>query len=165
MASALPIWQSPTIREAGGHARKRLLESVTSVWSSSGGTFAASTWLADVRFIARKLGIGARTVYRYKDLSEPPSRQSHRSRASVLDPHVTYLLGRWNEGCRNGKRLFQEIQERGYDHSERTFIRFTAELRRMEAAGKPPSFAPRARKGSVAGLSPSAKNVAALFMR
>jgi hypothetical protein len=49
---------------------------------------------------------------------------------------VPYLLGRWNEGCRNGKRLLREIRERGYSNSERTFIRFTRELRRAEAAGK-----------------------------
>jgi transposase len=120
---------------------------------------------ADVRFISRKLGISPRTVYRYKDLQEPPPRQTYTTRASVLDPYVPYLLGRWNEGCRNGKRLLREIRERGYSNSERTFIRFTGELRRAEAAGKPPSSAPRARKGSVAGLSPTAKNVAALFMR
>jgi transposase len=120
---------------------------------------------ADVRFISRKLGISPRTVYRYKDLQEPPPRQTYTTRASVLDPYVPYLLGRWNEGCRNGKRLLREIRERGYSNSERTFIRFTRELRRAEAAGKPPSCAPRARKGSVAGLSPTARNVAALFMR
>lgn len=120
---------------------------------------------ADVRFISRKLGISPRTVYRYKDLEEPPSRQTYTTRASVLDPYVPYLLSRWEEGCRNGKQLLREIRERGYANSERTFIRFTAGLRRAEAAGKPPSCAPRARKGSVAGLSPTAKNVAALFMR
>lgn len=120
---------------------------------------------ADVRFICRKLGISPRTVYRYKDLEESPPRQAYTTRASVLDPYVPYLLGRWNEGCRNGKRLLREIRERGYSNSERTFIRFTGELRRAEAAGEPPSCAPRARKGCVAGLSPTAKNVAALFMR
>jgi transposase len=121
---------------------------------------------ANVRFIARKLGINPRTVYRYKDLEEPPPRQTYTTRASVLDPYVPYLLGRWEEGCRNGKQLLREIRERGYSNSERTFIRFTGELRRAGAAGKPASScAPRARKGSVAGLSPTAKNVAALFMR
>ncbi len=120
---------------------------------------------ANVRFIARKLGIGARTVYRYKDLEEPPPRQTHTTRASVLDPYVPYLLKRWEEGCRDGKRLLREIRERGYSNSERTFIRFTRELRLAEAAGRPPSSVPRAKKGSVAGLSPTAKNVAALFMR
>ncbi len=120
---------------------------------------------ADVRFIARRLGVGARTVYRYRELEEPPPRRTYTTRASVLDPFVPYLLERWEEGCRDGKRLLREIRERGYANSERTFIRFTAELRRAEAAGKPPSSTPRARKGSVAGLSPTAKNVAALFMR
>ena len=120
---------------------------------------------ADVRLISRKLGVSPRTVYRYKDLQEPPARQPYAPRASVLDPYVPYLLGRWEEGCHNGKRLLRKIREKGYAGSERTFVRFTGELRRAEAAGKPPSSAPRARRGSVAGLSPTAKNVAALFMR
>ncbi|MDQ3316881.1 MAG: ISL3 family transposase [Actinomycetota bacterium] len=120
---------------------------------------------ANARFIARKLGIGPRTVYRYKDLTEPPPRQTYTTRASVLDPYVPYLLKRWSEGCRDGKRLLREIREQGYANSERTFIRFTAELRRAEADGNPPSSTPRAKKGSVAGLSPTAKNVAGLFMR
>ena len=89
-----------------------------------------------MRFISRKLRISPRTVYRYKDLEEPPPRQIYSTRANVLDPYVPYLLGRWNEGCRNGKRLLREIRERGYSNSERTFIRFTGELRRAEAAGK-----------------------------
>jgi transposase len=46
-----------------------------------------------------------------------------------------------------------------------TCARFTAQLRRAEARGKPISSVPRARQGSVAGRSPTAKNVAALFMR
>jgi transposase len=120
---------------------------------------------ADLRDICRQLGISARTVYRYKDLKEPPPRPAYKRRASVLDPYVPYLLGRWNEGCHNGKRLYREIRERGYTNSEKICVTFIAELRRAQAAGKPPSSVPRARKGSVAGNSPTAKNVAALFMR
>jgi len=52
-----------------------------------------------------------------------------------------------------------------YRNSEEICARFTAQLRRVEARGKPPSSVPRAREGSVAGLSPTSKNVAALFMR
>ena len=121
---------------------------------------------ADLRHNIRLLNISTRTVYKYKDLAEPPPRRSYRRRKSVLDPYVPYLLERWNEGCRNGKRLFQEIRERGYENSEETCARFMAQLRRAEAKGKPPSSVPRARRrGSVAGLSPTSKNVAALFMR
>ena len=118
-----------------------------------------------MRFISRRLWISPRTVYRYKDLEEPPPRQAYTTRESVLDPYVPYLLKRWDEGSRNRKRLLREIRERGYSNSERTFIRFTVELRCAEEGGFPPSSAPRAKKGSVAGLSPTAKNAAAVFMR
>jgi transposase len=120
---------------------------------------------ADLRHICKRLGISARTVYRYKDLEEPPPRRAYGRRKSVLDSYVPYLLGRWGEGCRNGKKLYREIRERGYENSEETCARFIAQLRRAEANGKPPSSVPRARRGSVAGLSPTSKNVAALFMR
>ena len=120
---------------------------------------------ADLRHICRRLGVSARTVYRYKDLTEPPPRRAYKRKKSVLDPYVPYLVRRWNEGCRNGKRLYREIRERGYRNSEEICARFTAQLRRAEARGKPPSSVPRARRGSVAGLSPTSKNVAALFMR
>lgn len=120
---------------------------------------------ADLRRLCRRLGISARTVYRYKDLEEPPPRRPHGRRKSVLDPYAPYLLERWGEGCRSGKRLFREIRERGYENSEETCARFIAQLRRAEANGKPPSSVPRARRGSIAGLSPTSKNVAALFVR
>ena len=120
---------------------------------------------ADLRDICRRLGVSPRTVYRYKDLTEPPPRPVYKRKASVLDPYVPYLVKRWNEGCRNGKRLYREIREQGYRNSEETCTHFVSQLRRAEADGKPPSSVPRARRGSVAGLSPSSKNVAALFMR
>jgi len=120
---------------------------------------------ADLRHICKRLGVSARTVYRYKDLAEPPPRRAYKRKASVLDPYVPYLVRRWNEGCHNGKRLYREIREQGYENSEEICARFTAQLRRAEARGKPPSSVPRARKSSVAGLSPTSKNVAALFMR
>jgi transposase len=65
----------------------------------------------------------------------------------------------------NGKQVYREIREQGYANSEETCARFIAQLRRAEARGKPISSVPRARIGSsVAWLSPTAKNVAALFM-
>ena len=120
---------------------------------------------ADLRHVCKRLGVSARTVYRYKDLEEPPPRRAYNKKASVLDPYVPYLVARWREGCHNGKRLYREIRERGYRNSEETCARFIAQLRRAEAQGKPISSVPRAKQGSIAGLSPTAKNVAALFMR
>ena len=45
---------------------------------------------ADLRDICRRLGISPRTVYRYKDLEEPPPRPAYKRRASALDPYVPY---------------------------------------------------------------------------
>jgi hypothetical protein len=92
-------------------------------------------------------------------------REFYSSTTSVLDPYVPYLLRRWNKGCHNDKRLYREIRKQGYQNSEETCTHFVAQLRRAEAEGKQPSSVPRARRGSVAGLSPTAKNVAALCTR
>jgi transposase len=146
------------IEEAARKRYERLVEQ----WKNIRRLYLAG---ADLRHICRQLDISARTVYRYKDLTEPPPRPAYKRKASVLDPYVPYLVRRWSEGCHNGKRLYREIRERGYANSEETCARFTAQLRRAEARGKPISSVPRARQGSVAGLSPTAKNVAALFMR
>jgi transposase len=146
------------IEEAARKRHERLIEQ----WKNIRRLYLAR---ADLRGICRQLGISARTVYRYKDLTEPPPRPTYKRKSSVLDPYVPYLLRRWNEGCHNGKRLYREIREQGYQNSEEICARFTAQLRRAEARGKPLTSVPRARAGSVAGLSPTAKNVAALFMR
>ncbi|MDP9410393.1 MAG: ISL3 family transposase [Actinomycetota bacterium] len=146
------------IEEAARKRHERLVEQ----WKDIRRLYLAG---ADLRHICRALGVSPRTVYRYKDLAEPPPRPAYKRRASVLDPYVPYLVRRWSEGCRNGKKLYREIREQGYANSEETCTHFVAQLRRADAKGKPPSSVPRARRGSVAGLSPSSKNVAALFMR
>jgi hypothetical protein len=121
---------------------------------------------ADLRHICRQLGISARTVYRYKDLTEPPPRRAYKRRASVLDPYVPYLALRDGTRAATSARSSTARSARGVTiNSEEICARFTAQLRRAEAQGKPPSSVPRARKSSVAGLSPTSKNVAALFMR
>ena len=153
-----PRTHDQKIEEAARKRHERLVEQ----WKNIRRLYLAG---ADLRDICRRLGISARTVYRYKDLTEPPPRPAYKRKASVLDPYVPYLLRCWNEGCHNGKRLYREIREQGYQNSEEICARFTAQLRRAEARGKPISSVPRARAGSVAGLSPTAKNVAALFMR
>ena len=146
------------LEEAARKRHERLVEQ----WKDIRRLYLAK---ADLRDICRQLGISARTVYRYKDLTEAPPRPVYKRKKSVLDPYVPYLLKRWKEGCHNGKQLYREIRERGYQNSEETCARFTAQLRRAETRGKPVSSVPRVRAGSVAGLSPGAKNVAALFMR
>src|SRR5215213_4761137 len=107
------------IEEAAKKRHERLVEQ----WKNIPRLYLAK---ADLRDICRRLGISARSVYRYKDLTEPPPHPAYKRRASVLDPYVPYLVRRWNEGCHNGKRLYREIREQGYRNSEETCARFTA---------------------------------------
>ncbi|HEV8044080.1 MAG TPA: ISL3 family transposase [Rubrobacter sp.] len=120
---------------------------------------------ASVKDIAEWVGTSQSTVYRFRELAEPPPRPGYKRRASVLDPYLPYLLGRWNEGCRSAKRLHQEIREMGYRHSADTVNRLLSSFRHTEGQGKKLPLAPRAKRGSMAGATPTAKNVAALFMR
>jgi transposase len=51
--------------------------------------------------IARQLGIGKSTVFRYLRAPTFPERKGRSDRGrSVRDPYKPYLLHRWNEGCR-----------------------------------------------------------------
>ncbi|MDQ3182499.1 MAG: ISL3 family transposase [Actinomycetota bacterium] len=120
---------------------------------------------ASVKDIAEWVGTSQSTVYRYRERTEPPPRPGYKRRASVLDPYLPYLLGRWNEGCRSAKRLHREIREMGYRHSIDTVNRLLSSFRYTEQQGEKIPLAPRAKTGSIAGASPTAKNVAALFMR
>ncbi len=119
---------------------------------------------AKVKDISEWTGTSRSTVYRYRKLAEPPPRPEYRRKKSVLDPWMPYLIKRWNEGCHSAKRLYEEIREQGYSHSIDTVNRVLSNFRYTEEQGKR-LHAPKAKKGSIAGASPSAKNVAALFMR
>src|SRR5215207_8327934 len=49
---------------------------------------------ASVKVIAEWVGTSQSTVYRYRELVEPPPRSGYKRRASVLDPYLPYLVGR-----------------------------------------------------------------------
>ncbi len=84
----------------------------------------------DVANIARQLGVSRRTTYRYLRMTQPPPRmQIHIGRAHVIEPHVPYLIQRWNDGCRNATQMWRELQAQGYSHAVRTVVRFVSQLR------------------------------------
>ena len=68
--------------------------------------------------IARQLGIGRCTVFRYLRVSGFPERKARSDRGrSVLTPYKAYLLQRWNDGCHEALRLFEELKSHGYSGS------------------------------------------------
>jgi transposase len=116
---------------------------------------------ADVADIARRVGVSRRTVYRYRDLGEPPEPPRPRRSRRLLTPYEPYLLRRWQEGCHNGMRLYREIREQGYAFGASNVMRFVAQLRRDEAAGQPAG----ASRHAAAAQAPTARQVAGLFLR
>lgn len=116
---------------------------------------------ADIAHIARTVGVGRRTVYRYLRMDGPPDRARPGPRPGnrVLAAYEPYLLKRWKEGCHNGVKLWHEIQGMGFAYSVTNVSRFLAHLRRE---GKPPH--PVARKGAVVSSpsGPTARRIAFL---
>jgi transposase len=91
--------------------------------------------------IARTVGIGYRTVYRYLH-QDPPvrKRRTDYGQRRVITPYEPYLLKRWAEGCHTATVLWREIQGQGFAYSLTNVQRFVAELRRSDP---PPGGRPR----------------------
>jgi hypothetical protein len=112
----------------------------------------------------RRLGVSRSTVYRHRHREQPPEPTRFRHKKRVLDPYIPYILKRWGEACRNGRKLYREIQKRGYEHDISNLARLLAELRRAEtggARGRPPPGAVHPDTISV----PTARQAAALFLK
>ncbi|MEV5380829.1 transposase [Streptomyces nondiastaticus] len=88
-----------------------------------------------------------KTVRRYAraatadELIVPP-----RSQHSPLRPFQSYLNERWNEGCTDSARLYEEIRSLGYRGTDRTVRRWLEPLRASSAPAPKVSDVPRTRK-------------------
>ena len=90
-----------------------------------------SGWKA--KAIARELGIGVTSVFRYlrtPTFLEPQARRSLGR--SILVPYHKYILQRWNEGCHEALVLFQEIEQQGYTGSYDTVARYARRIRQSQ---------------------------------
>jgi transposase len=86
------------------------------------------------RAIAQKVKLSSRTVERYLSSPTFPERQGRSDRGrSLLNPYKPYLLEQYNQGHKQVKRLFWEIQKQGYSGSYMTVSRYVRQL--AEAQG------------------------------
>jgi transposase len=86
--------------------------------------------------IARQVGLHRKTVAQYVRADSFPVRARP---PSVLDPYKPYVLARWNQGCRTGMRLYEEIQRQGYRGRRSTVLGYLTQLRKAQG------LAPRTR--------------------
>lgn len=81
------------------------------------------------RAIAQQVRLSSRTVQRYLSLSSFPERQGRSDRGrSLLNPYKSYLLEQYNQGRRQVKVLFGELQKQGYSGGYMTVSRYVRQL-------------------------------------
>jgi transposase len=108
--------------------------------------------------IAQLIGISSQSVYRIlKQEAAPPPRRRSRSH-SVVDPYLSYLSARWNQGCHKARQLYKEIVAQGY----------TGSLRRLEMrlrAFRPHVAHPVSKQTITLSKPPSARSTALMIVR
>jgi transposase len=73
--------------------------------------------------IARLVGISSRSVYRVLSQEQPPARLRRHHTRHLVDPYISYLARRWNEGCKTPAQLYEEVVAQGYTGSKRSLQR------------------------------------------
>jgi transposase len=87
--------------------------------------------------VARELGIHRHTVEKYLAFKSPPERRHFTKKVSAIAPYEDYILGRWEQGCRNATRIWQEIAGQGYPGAYQNVVRITRYLKEQERLAKP----------------------------
>ena len=88
------------------------------------------------RAISREVGIQTKTIRRWLRAGQFPERKPAHRRPAKVKGFADYLKQRWNEGCHNATRLFQEIRQKGYSGKRSMVARFVSSWRKT---GKPTS--------------------------
>jgi len=100
------------------------------------------------RTIAKRLGVGQRTIQHWLAQEHGPYAGSRKPRRSPLDWSTRYLRERWEAGERNGTVLWKELRAQGYTGSLRSVYRRLAKWRehprqqRLPASPESPLHSP-----------------------
>ena len=121
-----------------------------------------------IRAISCSLRIGREKVRKNLANEQPPEYKRRRQK-TILTPYWAHLEKRWTSGCRNGMKLWREIQGMGYSGSYGSMARQVASLRKRMPREKthPPSLeAPVRQSGAQDQVRPySVRQTAWLFVK
>jgi transposase len=65
-----------------------------------------------------------------------PQRRHFTKKVSAIAPYEDYILGRWDQGCRNATQIWREISEQGYPGAYKNVVRITRYLKEQERLAK-----------------------------
>jgi len=108
--------------------------------------------------IAQIVGVSSRSVYRALEQQAPPPPRRRSRSSSIVDPYLSYLASRWNQGCHNVARLYEEIVAQGYTGSRRTL-----EMRLRPF--RPEATRPVSKQAVILDKPPSPRGVALMMVR
>jgi transposase len=121
-----PPSPAPTAQELATQRRARRLATDEQVWALH-----RQGWSGEA--IARQLGMGRTTVFRYLHAPTFPERNGRADRGqSLLNAYQDYLVQRWNAGCRDARQLCAALRQRGYRGSYPTVARYPHRLRQAQ---------------------------------
>ncbi len=92
-----------------------------------------------IKEIAKRVGLGARTVQGWLAEGAYVETNYHHQHRSRFDAYEAYVRKRWDEGCHNIQQLWREIKAQGYPHSDRALRAHLEGVR-----GKKPAELPEA---------------------
>ena len=98
--------------------------------------------------IARELEINPQTARKYAYAEDFPERAQRRPGRSILDPYLSYLEARHEQGCNNALQLWREIREQGYPGTPRQVSKWMHK-RRTWHVSRPRGVEPENAHGAV----------------
>ncbi len=96
------------------------------------------------RSVARQLGMTLNAILRFSRATTPEElfTGQWQSRATKLDAYKPYLAQRWQKGCTNAWKLWEEIREQGYPDgygNVRNYVSRTLRRKPQPVGPRPPS--------------------------
>ena len=108
--------------------------------------------------IAQLVGVSSRRVYRVLEQETPPPPRRRARSSSIVDPYLSYLTSRWNQGCHNVAQLYEEIVAQGYTGTQRT-------LQMRLRPFRPKVARPVSKQTVIWDKPPSSRGVALMIVR
>ncbi|WP_236602234.1 ISL3 family transposase [Ktedonobacter sp. SOSP1-52] len=108
--------------------------------------------------IAQLVGVSSSKVYRTLEQETPPPPRRRSRSSSIVDPYLSYLTLRWNQGCHNVAKLYEEIVTQGYTGTQRTLQMRLRPFRQNVAR-------PVSKQTSIWDKPPSSRGVALMMVR
>ncbi len=105
-----------------------------------------------VSAIARQVALDRDTVRKWLRQGQFPEHQPRARRGSELDAHEDYLRQRWQAGCHNARRLWAEVQERGYRGGYTQVSERVRRLRQEAGSTAPRGQDPQRRAAALPGV-------------